>query len=110
MDDFYCKLVPRIRERVFGAAGQDTRIDLGTQHRYAVVVIYHSIQADDGEPTNEGTKKCIQNLIDAEILDDAFTVKDWQVEFLGKLFTKSCDYFCTGEESFNDFLGAYTNC
>lgn len=99
MDEFYSSVVPRVRDpKMFGGAGLGVGLRLVCFNRYAMVVIYHSVQ----KRSVDGIYQTIRRLTDEEVLARN-NPKDSLHQFNITALLENNDYFCASAIDFKDF-------
>lgn len=106
MEEFYSKVVPRIRnEKDFGKAGLHTKLELGYYNdeslftRFTLIVIFHAVVLQE-DYTVVGVRNVLENLVKQRILWPN-PIEYWLEKFLVKLLTENYSYFCA--ETMSDF-------
>lgn len=97
MKDFYSDVVPRIRDKVFGASGQNAQMKLCKGDKYTLSVIYHAIKEKSAKGIETGIQRLLKDDILSNVMEDPLVF--WKNLFVDSLLQESGEFFntCTAD-------------
>lgn len=97
MQNFYCKVAPKIRDKAFHPAGGRVNLKLSESNDCAMLVIFHRIELPCDE---EEVHVAVKDLVDMQVLDGDIPVDRWSELFKQRLRERDAKFFATSKKEF----------